>query len=134
MSEDDDLWTGLYVIAGESDDGPVKIGISRHVWGRLAELQTGHPEKLGVCGIYYFSKREVALKIEAWLLDKVFKEDRLEGEWIDIAPRDLVGSLHRFIEAASGPYYRGSEFDDLDKIQEELRIEAGKAEENGLSQ
>ncbi len=131
---DDDVSTALYVIAGESDDGPVKIGISRNVWKRLDELQTGHPEKLGVWGIYYFSKREVALKIEAWLLDKVFKEDRLEGEWLDIAPRDLTGSLHRFIEAVSGPFYRGSEFDDIEKEQERLRAIAGKAEENGIHQ
>jgi hypothetical protein len=131
--KDDDVLTAIYVIAAD-DEGPVKIGVSRKPWHRLAELQTAHPEKLGMCGIYYLATRDIALKIEAWLLDKVFKEDRLEGEWIAIAPSSLTGTLHRFIEAASGDYYRGSEFDDIEKEQERLRIAAGKVEASGLCQ
>lgn len=64
----------LYAIqAGE--DGPVKIGLARKPWERLAALQTANPVRLrGIAAWSGSVDQEKALH-------ELFAADRLEGEW-----------------------------------------------------
>ena len=73
--------TNLYVI-GESDEGPVKIGIGASPEKRLGELQVGNPRTLH---LYTATWHESAVAIEAWL-QRNLKADHIRGEWYSISP------------------------------------------------
>lgn len=89
----------LYFIV--SAGGPIKIGVSSDVEGRLRTLQTAHPYKL-----------EVACVIEGgWELEPHyharFAEHRLHGEWFS-PHQDITDEIERLcaqgLENASGRY------------------------------
>jgi hypothetical protein len=77
----------LYVMGRE--DGPVKIGISNHPYGRAFSLQTGCPFKIEVLCTRKAKNRAHALYHEA-LLHDAFKEYRAHGEWFDIEAELVV--------------------------------------------
>lgn len=72
----------LYVIqAGEF----VKIGISRNVQARLAELQTGNPLPLAILDAFEFADAE---QVERALHQR-FANARVQGEWFRLTAEDL---------------------------------------------
>lgn len=72
----------VYFIQGQ-DDGPIKIGFTRDVAGRLRQLQTGHHDRLRVLRSMRGDKA-----LEAWL-HRRFAAHRLTGEWFT-PHRDLL--------------------------------------------
>lgn len=76
----------VYFIGG--DEGPIKIGWSSNVEGRLKGLQTSHAAPLKV---YAFKKGRLAH--EAWY-HKRFAAHRLHGEWFERHP-DVLAEIER---------------------------------------
>ena len=78
--------TVLYVIQ-RGDDGSIKIGMSRGLKPRIAQLQNGNAEKLRVLRMYKMYDVERAIHAE------LEREARLEGERF---PTDLLRCVDRF--------------------------------------
>ena len=78
--------TVLYVIQ-RGNDGPIKIGFTRNLKSRLAQLQSASAEKLHVLRVYKMADVEKAIHAE------LERASRLEGEWF---PADLLPSVDRF--------------------------------------
>lgn len=101
--------TVLYVVQ-RGENGPIKVGITRILKGRLSQLQNGSAEKLKVLGVYTMKDVESAVHAE---LERV---SRLEGEWF---PADLLSRIERFF---------GAPFDiKLKRAQDEKRVRRGLA-------
>jgi hypothetical protein len=88
--------TAIYLIA-DDPSGPTKIGISNNPIKRLAQIQTSHFKKLWLYGIYWMPSRQTAETAEAWLLETVYKDRRLEGEWVKVPARELSPRLYGLI-------------------------------------
>lgn len=71
--------TFLYFVQAENG-GPIKIGLALDPEKRLAQLQTGHPERLVLCEVVWvtrsFERR----------LHTLFAAYRLHGEWFRAHP------------------------------------------------
>lgn len=65
-------------------DGPVKIGHSKNVRGRLSSLQTGIPERLHLLGVLDGGKAEEQR------LHRYFSAHCIQGEWFSPAPEVLA--------------------------------------------
>jgi hypothetical protein len=80
----------LYVVGVRDGDrirGPVKIGITKSMGGRLAALQTGNPAPLGVYFAADLDERGLAAGLEA-VFHHVMASKRLVGEWFDMSPEE----------------------------------------------
>jgi hypothetical protein len=66
------------------EDGPVKIGHSKNVRGRLSALQTGIPERLRVLGVLDGGKAEEQR------LHRYFGAYCIQGEWFKPVPELLA--------------------------------------------
>jgi len=73
----------IYIIT-EGDDGPVKIGFTRNASQRLEALQTGNSKKLSLIAKIPGTQRDEIL------LQKIFGEYRIRGEWFERAPQIKV--------------------------------------------
>ena len=67
-------WTFVCVIGG-ARRGPVKIGMSASPEVRLANLQTSYPYRLTILARFSGGEDEEAA------VHRLFRPDRLEGEW-----------------------------------------------------
>lgn len=76
----------LYVIQ-RGDDGPIKVGVTRSIKQRLADLQNGNAERLNVLRVFTMADVERIIHAE---LERV---SRLEGEWF---PADSLSAIDRF--------------------------------------
>lgn len=76
----------LYVVQ-RGDDGPIKVGITRSIKKRLADLQNGNAERLYMLRVFTMSDVERIIHAE---LERV---SRLEGEWF---PADSLPAIDRF--------------------------------------
>lgn len=86
----------LYAIqAGE--DGPIKFGVAKSPRARLAELQTGNPNRLKLLVAVEMEHRCERL-IHSWLRD-----ERLVGEWFRVTAKTLSLLEDLSIRAALGP-------------------------------
>jgi hypothetical protein len=83
--------TILYVIR-RGEDGPIKVGITRSLKLRLADLQCGNAEKLKVLRVYRMGDVEKAVHAE------LERKSRLEGEWF---PADLLTLVDRFFNISA---------------------------------
>jgi hypothetical protein len=77
------LNTFVYVI-GETEDGPVKVGISNNPLGRLVQLQTGHHGKLRLLAL---ARTLVPARKVERALHTVLRDERMKGEWFDVPLR-----------------------------------------------
>lgn len=66
------------------EDGPVKIGYSKNVRGRLSQLQGGMPERLRLLGVLDGGKTE------EHRLHRYFAAHAISGEWFNPAPELLA--------------------------------------------
>jgi len=89
----------LYVVQ-RGDDGPIKVGISRNLKGRIKSLQTGSAEKLKILRVYKMADVERAVHAE------LEKNSRLEGEWF---PADLLSLVDRFFNVATEVVFQRSQ-------------------------
>jgi hypothetical protein len=95
MNEEDhtDYW--VYVFAkknGTDREAPVKVGISRDVNGRMVQVQTSCPFKIGLVYVFECPSKDVAREIERCFHDTQ-KKDRLHGEWFNIEPITAIHLL-----------------------------------------
>ena len=70
-------------------NGPIKVGITRRLKQRVAQLQSGSAEKLQVLRIYKMADVEKAVHAE------LERQSRLEGEWF---PAELLPAVDRFFK------------------------------------
>jgi hypothetical protein len=89
----------VYVIAVNPRNGPVKVGIARNPWQRLAQLQTGQPQALSITSLLSLPGRAFAIDIER-AFHAVKKARRLRGEWFDFSPDEA----HAVLYLAFGTY------------------------------
>lgn len=85
----------VYVIGHENDGtiiGPVKVGITNSLGSRLCGIQTGNPFRLKVAHVLSFATRGEAAAIERQFHDN-FGDERLNGEWFQITPKDALEGL-----------------------------------------
>jgi hypothetical protein len=82
--------TILYVVR-RGENGPIKVGITRQLKGRLSQLQNGNAEKLQVLRV--FTMKDVEKAVHADLE----RQSRLEGEWF---PKELLPSVDQFFRVA----------------------------------
>lgn len=85
--------THVYLLAYR-DIGPTKIGIAVSVVSRLAEIQTGNPYRLRVYKAWRVPNSECAYRLEQHVL-ALFVAQRLVGEWLQLPPKLLVGTVTR---------------------------------------
>lgn len=97
--------TYLYVIGAKS--GPVKIGITSSLTGRLAQIQTGCPFLAVIWFVKPIFSRDLAARHEA-MIHKCYGGKRLAGEWFDIDAEEGIEAVeceidthhHFFVERA----------------------------------
>ena len=82
-----DMTTYIYVIGRA--EGPVKVGITADLFGRIRSLQTGCPFKLRLLYASPATDRANALEHEQIFRD-VYAEQRLEGEWFDMSADEAI--------------------------------------------
>mgnify|MGYP001165025595 CR=1 FL=1 len=80
----------LYVI-GPENEGPVKIGFSKHPEKRLKSIQTGHPEKLILHHKTQFDQTKIRLVERKIHNDLSYK--KVNGEWFNITPEEACDWL-----------------------------------------
>lgn len=85
----------IYVIQRQS--GPCKVGISKNVKSRFAQLKTSSHEPLS---IEYWAKidSETAFWFENQILDSL--SSRMNGEWFDVEPREAIDAIKNAAEYA----------------------------------
>lgn len=76
-------------IAREVTGGPVKIGASSHLGGRIAQLQCGNSRDLRIVKAWNMPSRGDAFRVESEL-KSMFSEDAVLGEWFDLDVARLV--------------------------------------------
>jgi len=79
----DEIHDAVYVV-GTLRPLSIKVGMATDPLARLAQLQTGNPEKLYLHRVYWTLRPDAARRLEATahsFLDK--KAKRLVGEWFD---------------------------------------------------
>jgi len=82
------------------DDPPVKIGYSKNIFKRQADLQTGNPRKIEFMGHIESVGVENDRAIERDL-HRLFQSNRLGStEWFDIFPEDVKTALKRYSSRA----------------------------------
>jgi len=98
----EDQTTHVYVIAKQIDKdtfgAPVKIGIARYPHGRVHDLCTASPFKIGVVISFALPKRDMAKALEN-AFHTVMKEHRLHGEWFDLPPAKAISCMFANLEA-----------------------------------
>ena len=82
--------TYLYVIGAEN--GPIKIGITGNLTGRLSSIQTGCPFPAIIWFVKPIFSRALAAKHEQ-TIHMVYRERRLAGEWFDIDAEQGVEAI-----------------------------------------
>lgn len=85
----------IYVIArkdGDDVSGPVKVGITKSLGGRLSALQTGSPHELVVVHALRVPTRDIATEMEE-CFHGTQRAHRMKGEWFDLDPYDAVVKL-----------------------------------------
>jgi hypothetical protein len=89
----------VYVISA----GPQrqKIGISKNVAGRLAQLQTGHHSGLEVEAMVECRDERAALEVES-LAHRLLGAKRLRGEWFLTSPQEAIGAVASAIAVITG--------------------------------
>lgn len=80
----------VYVIAARPE-GPVKIGYSADPQRRLAQLQTGQPEKLHLYHAEPFTPQRAPLFEK--IIHKTIRHHRKKGEWFDISVSTAIGEI-----------------------------------------
>ena len=78
----------VYVFAHKSYAGlvgPVKVGISKDVNGRLSTIQTSCPNPIDLAYVFECPNRSVAREIER-CFHETQKEKRSHGEWFNFEP------------------------------------------------
>lgn len=90
----------IYVLGHWQEDGrlhgPCKVGIATCVDGRVAELQTGNPTKIGMALMWNAEDRRVALQCEREF-HRRFAHKRLRGEWFDIDPVCAIAGVFQVL-------------------------------------
>jgi hypothetical protein len=79
----------VYIMSPDKD-GPIKIGVSNNPRLRVTQLGVGHPDGLTLDAVCWLNNRETAEFVEKWLLERVLMGQRLNGEWIDLAPFNIA--------------------------------------------
>lgn len=89
----------VYLIAVESgsENGPVKVGVSKNVRARISELQTASPYKLKLVHQFAFPDREIAMYMEQ-CFHELQCADRTNGEWFAINPIIALQILCLYVE------------------------------------
>jgi hypothetical protein len=90
-----DITTYVYVIGHLEKNctvGPVKVGVTKNPYDRLATLQTSCPSHLVMIHAFAAPNREIALGLEE-AFHTVFKDRRLRGEWFDMHPIDAAVAM-----------------------------------------
>jgi hypothetical protein len=89
--------TCVYLISqGNSEWGPVKVGVANQPHRRVSELQIGNPVKLYVRRLWDLGDRSRAFHIEGMVLDEMTPY-RMEGEWIDADVFGMCGLVNERI-------------------------------------
>jgi hypothetical protein len=82
--------TYIYVIGQKN--GPVKIGVTTSVDGRLSSIKTGCPFPIKVWFLYPCFDRDEAIRKEKMLHDDL-AQFRLEGEWFDLEVEETIDNI-----------------------------------------
>lgn len=92
----------VYIIYSTS--GHYKIGISGQPRKRLKELQrTQGPYKYSLEFYWVCNSRDEASFIEKYL-HRAFRKQRVNGEWFELSPGDLIGIGNDAIDMARTAY------------------------------
>ena len=81
----------LYVIGAE--DGPLKIGISTDVGGRLAALQSHSPHAL----VAHHQAQPGDARLVERVAHQLLAAKRVRGEWFDVSIDDAVAAINQAI-------------------------------------
>lgn len=88
----------LYLMEVETDGFfAIKIGISKNVEYRIAQLQTGCPLEIK-CSVWFLMSDNEARWIEGILHD-LFRESRTHGEWFSVMPEEIIKKIFQLVEA-----------------------------------
>jgi hypothetical protein len=107
----------VYIL--ESEEGPVKIGISGDPEKRVREISLASGRRF--TRVFISPKVSRNAEIEA-MLHQRFKEHRRPGEWFDVRFDDAVGALHEIGPALCAPEFKLSDrYVDAIRVRERLK-------------
>lgn len=92
----------VYVVAYPKEnvwEGPVKVGITKALKGRLQGIQTGSPHPVGFAWAFAVPNRAIARQLEE-SFHETQKRFALKGEWFDMNPTKAVQLMCMNITAA----------------------------------
>jgi len=89
----------MYVYAIGNEDGPVKIGITNKLGGRLRAIRTGCPIPIEIIHAAKMPSRSRARRMEA-VIHAAYRENRLCGEWFSIDADQAWEAIDTAIETA----------------------------------
>ena len=87
--------TYLYVIGAEN--GPIKIGITGSLTGRLAQIQTGCPFLAVIWFVKPIFSRGLAIRHER-MIHRCHQEQKLAGEWFDLDVEEGIEAIECTID------------------------------------
>lgn len=86
----------IYIIGTDREDaligGPIKVGITGSVAGRLSSIQTGNPNDLSVIFQFRVPNHAVARAIEREFWE-INGQSSMKGEWYNMRPGDAALSM-----------------------------------------
>jgi Meiotically up-regulated gene 113 len=84
--------THIYVMAYDCNSAPSKIGISRNVNQRLAELNAASPKQIILCWHEPILGKATELEKRC---HRSLKKQRLNGEWFEVTPEEAIEIIKR---------------------------------------
>lgn len=81
-----------YVYLVQAEDGPVKIGVTNDLDGRMSGLQTGTPMELKLRYFVECFTEAVAYRLEK-LLHERYQEFLVRGEWFNVDPERVFKDI-----------------------------------------
>lgn len=89
----------MYIYAIGNEDGPVKIGITYELGGRLRALRTSCPFPIEIIHAERMPSRSKARRMET-VIHAVYREKRLCGEWFSIDADQAWEAIDTAVETA----------------------------------
>lgn len=88
----------LYIIAQERSNF-IKIGVTADIDARLAQLQTGNPQRLVIVRLFLLKDLTAAVRLEQ-LFHQRYQQLRVQGEWFRVSPMDLLSDINFALQLA----------------------------------
>ncbi len=85
-------------IIAETEDGPCKVGYSKHPDKRLTACQTGNPRRLSLYAVSVSFYHEEDVRAAEYKAHSLLVELHMQGEWFNISPSNCLKLLREWFD------------------------------------